>query len=214
MNDRSYTPFDTLLIHLDKGVRTVFGKPQPSGTPTPGAALPDSTPSEGHRRVSEGLMRVNHAGEVAAQALYHAQSIAAREGRVREKMAQAAGEENDHLLWCQDRLQELGGRTSFLDPLWYFGSFAIGLLAGLAGDRWSLGFVVETERQVVRHLDGHLNRMPPGDLKSRAILEQMKEDEAHHATVAIEAGAAELPEPVKVAMSAASKVMTTTAYWL
>ncbi len=214
MNDRSYSLVDTLLINLDQGIRTLWGSPAASGAPSPGETLAEAIPEEAERRVSEGLMRVNHAGEIAAQALYHAQSLSAREGRVRDKMAQAADEENDHLLWCQTRLQELGGRTSLLDPMWYLGSFSIGLLAGLAGDRWSLGFVAETERQVVRHLDDHLGRLPPGDLKGRAILQQMREDEAHHATVAVEAGAAELHEAVKVLMQAASKVMTTTAYWI
>lgn len=214
MNDRRYTAFDTLLINLDKGMRTVFGEPPHSGTPVPGDALRDSIPSDEQRRISEGLMRVNHAGEVAAQALYHAQSLVARENRVRQKMALASDEENDHLLWCRDRLRDLGGRTSLLDPLWYMGSFSIGLLAGLAGDRWSLGFVAETERQVVEHLNAHLRQIPSSDLKSRAILEQMKADEARHATVAIESGAARLPEPIRTLMSAASKVMTTTAYWI
>jgi len=182
--------------------------------PVPGTDLRDLDSSKEHRLRSEGLMRVNHAGEVAAQALYHGQSLAARDPAVRETMAKSASEENDHLYWCDERLRELGGRTSLLNPFWYFGSFMFGVTAGIAGDRWSLGFIAETERQVVRHLEEHLNELPPDDARSRAILQRMKRDEAHHATVAIETGAAGLPEVIKILMRAASKVMTTVAYRL
>jgi ubiquinone biosynthesis monooxygenase Coq7 len=159
-------------------------------------------------------MRVNHSGEVAAQALYHAQAITAKDPMVRDRMAEAAAEENDHLARCEARIDELGGHTSLLNPLWYLGSFACGALAGFAGDRLSLGFVAETERQVVVHLDGHAARLPVADVRSRRIIEQMKEDEARHATVAVESGAADLPPLVKRLMHLTAKVMTSTAYWL
>ena len=159
-------------------------------------------------------MRVNHAGEVSAQALYKAQAITARENKVQEAMERSAEEEIDHLVWCQERLHELGGHTSYLGPLWFFGSFTIGSLAGLIGDKWNLGFVVETENQVVVHLDAHLQKIAECDLRSRAILKQMREDEAHHASVALHSGAAVLPEPVKKLMRLCSKVMTKTAYWI
>ena len=159
-------------------------------------------------------MRVNHSGEVAAQALYHGQSITAHDDDVRAAMAESAAEETDHLAWCEDRLAELGGHTSLLNPLWYAGSFAIGALAGIAGDSWSLGFVAETERQVCNHIDDHLERLPDNDQRSRAILEQMRTDEAEHGEKAQRAGGRELPEPVQQLMGTVSKVMTRTAYWI
>jgi ubiquinone biosynthesis monooxygenase Coq7 len=157
-------------------------------------------------------MRVNHAGEVCAQALYQGQALTARQDDTRRQMAQAAEEENDHLLWCRHRIHELGGHTSLLNPLWYSGSLAIGAVTGLLGDKWSLGFLAETEQQVVRHLEGHLQRLPENDEKSRAILEQMKTDEGEHRMTALNAGGVELPDPVKRLMTLASRVMTTTAY--
>ncbi len=211
---RHYTPIDTLILNVDRGVRTVFGRPPGSGRPRPGRSAPDPDPGEADRRVSAGLMRVNHAGEVAAQALYHGQAITARDSAVRERMGRAAVEENDHLAWCETRLEELGARTSYLGPLWYLGSVTIGILAGFAGDRFSLGFVAETERQVVAHLEGHLAQLPHGDAKSRSILMQMKEDESHHATVAMETGAVDLPAAIRSLMRMTAKVMTTTAYWV
>jgi ubiquinone biosynthesis monooxygenase Coq7 len=159
-------------------------------------------------------MRVNHAGEVAAQALYQGQAFTARNPRVRETMQQAADEEGDHLAWCDQRLRELDSRPSLLNPLWYAGSFAIGALAGAIGDRVSLGFVVETERQVEGHLDEHLRRLPAADARSRRVLEQMKRDEIRHGDTAQAAGAAELPAPIKLLMTFTSRVMTRTAYWL
>ena len=153
-------------------------------------------------------------GEVAAQGLYEGQALTARLPEVRDKMERAAQEENDHLDWCETRIEELGGHKSYLNPLWYTGSLAIGALAGLAGDKWSLGFVNETEKQVVRHLDEHLAQISAEDLKTRAILEQMREDEAHHATTALHAGGVELPQPVQALMKLTSKFMTRTAYWL
>lgn len=211
---RDYSLLDRALINLDRGLRTVFGTPQATGRANPANDFAEVPLSDADRRLSIGLMRVNHAGEVSAQALYQGQALTARLPDVRDKMERAALEENDHLLWCEQRLDDLGGRTSLLNPLWYGGSLAIGALAGWAGDKWSLGFIVETEHQVVRHLEEHLARLPLDDARSRAILIQMKVDESHHATTALDAGAAPLPAPVKVMMTLTSKVMTKTAYWL
>ena len=214
MDARDYTPFDQFLMHMDKAVRTLFGALPVTERPNPADAHPDAELTTDEQSRVAGLMRVNHAGEVSAQALYQGQALTAKLAEVRGKMEQAALEENDHLAWCEQRLTELGSRTSVLNPFWYAGSFAIGALAGLAGDKWSLGFVLETERQVVKHLEEHLSRLPPEDHKSRAILEQMQEDESHHATTALNAGGAELPETVKQLMSLTSKLMTKTAYYL
>ncbi|WP_455205356.1 2-polyprenyl-3-methyl-6-methoxy-1,4-benzoquinone monooxygenase [Kaarinaea lacus] len=214
MSNRSYTPFDRLLMNIDTGLRTVLG-----GVHTTGRANPADDQTEGELNKSERdlaarFMRINHAGEVAAQGLYQGQALTARLNKVRQQMEQAAVEENDHLDWCKKRAQELGTHTSRLDPLWYLGSVTIGAVAGAAGDKWSLGFVAETERQVVKHLDSHLQQLSPEDHKTRAILEQMKIDEGHHATTAIKSGGAELPQLIKQAMQLASKVMTKTAFWI
>ncbi len=211
---RHYSPLDRFVMHLDVGVRTLLGKPLITERPDPADARAESELSEQERELAGRLMRINHAGEVSAQGLYEGQALTAKLPEVREKMERAALEENDHLAWCERRAQELGTHVSYLNPLWYTGSLAIGALAGIAGDHWSLGFVVETEHQVVRHLDEHLDRLPEQDAKSRAILEQMKEDEARHATLALHAGGAPLPEPVKRVMGLTSKVMTRTAYWV
>lgn len=211
---RDYDFLDRLLINLDHGVRTIFGSPPPTGRPNPAAGIPEADLSDEEQAQAARLMRVNHAGEVSAQALYQGQALTARLPDVRDKMERAALEENDHLLWCEQRIDELGGRASLLNPLWYTGSLAIGALAGWAGDKWSLGFIVETERQVVRHLEEHLDRLSPADARSRAILLQMKEDESHHATTALAAGGEPLPAPVRTMMSLTSKVMTKTAYWV
>ncbi len=211
---RNYSPIDQLLLNLDTGLRTVFGQPVLTERPNPAEHLPDAELSEAERVLAGRLMRINHAGEVSAQGLYQGQALTARLPEVRGKMERAALEENDHLEWCEGRARELGTHVSYLNPLWYAGSLAIGALAGAAGDKWSLGFVVETEHQVVRHLDEHLEQLPAHDLRSRAILEQMKEDEAHHATLALHAGGAPLPAPVKTLMGLVSKVMTRTAYWI
>ncbi len=213
MTDRAYSPIDALFGGLDQALRTVFGPPPEAQRPNPAAAHPETELDAAARELAGRLMRINHAGEICAQALYQGQAATAHLTNVREKMEQAAQEENDHLAWTAERIRELGTHTSYFNPLWYAGSFAIGATAGLIGDKWSLGFVAETEHQVIRHLEGHLARLSPLDAKSRAILEQMKEDEAHHATVAIEHGAAEFPEPVKRLMQLTSKAMTTTAYW-
>jgi ubiquinone biosynthesis monooxygenase Coq7 len=214
MEPRRYSHVDRLLMHLDQGLRTVFGAPQITGRPNPADALPEADLSAADKELAGRLMRVNHAGEVAAQGLYQGQALTARLPDVREKMERAAQEENDHLAWCEQRCKKMGTHTSLLDPLWYVGAVAIGAAAGALGDKWSLGFLAETEHQVVAHLDGHLARLPRHDVKSRAILEQMKTDEGEHATTALQAGGADLPYPVKQAMRAASRVMTTTAFRL
>ncbi|MFN2309285.1 MAG: 2-polyprenyl-3-methyl-6-methoxy-1,4-benzoquinone monooxygenase [Gammaproteobacteria bacterium] len=211
---RHYSPLDHVLINFDQALRTVFGRPLVTGRRNPAEAVADADLSSAERTRSARLMRVNHTGEVCAQALYQGQALTARLDGVREGMTQAAQEENDHLAWCEQRARELGGHTSYLNPLFYTGSFGLGALAGAIGDRWSLGFVAETERQVVEHLDGHLQRMPGGDRKSRAILEQMRLDEQRHGTTALEAGGTALPGPIKQLMRAMSKVMTGTTYWV
>jgi len=211
---RHYSPFDRLLIHADAALRTVAGKPLATHRPYPADDIEDCTMDAAESRRVAGLMRVNHSGEVSAQALYQGQSLTARNDEVREKLEQAALEENDHLVWTEHRLKELGDRTSLLNPLWYAGSFAIGAFAGALGDKWNLGFLAETEHQVVRHLDEHLQKIPASDERSRAILEQMKIDEAGHATTAIDHGGESLPTPVKKLMQAMSKVMTHSTYWI
>lgn len=212
--DRHYSPIDHLLINFDQALRTVFGRPLVTGRANPADAAPETELSDRERTASARMMRINHTGEVCAQALYQGQALTARLDAVRDGMAQAAQEENDHLAWCEQRVEELGSHTSYLNPLFYAGSFSLGALAGAIGDKWSLGFVAETERQVVEHLDGHLRRMASADRKSRAILEQMKIDEQHHGTTALEAGGAALPGPVKGLMRAMSKVMTGMTYWI
>ncbi len=209
---RNYSPFDRLIMSFDQALRTLAGKPLVTGRPNPADDREEADLSETDKAESVRLMRVNHAGEVAAQALYQGQALTARLDNVRDRMERAAEEENDHLDWCKHRVDELGGHVSYLNPLWYAGSFAIGVTAGLIGDKWSLGFVAETEKQVVRHLDGHLQSIAAHDQKSRAILEQMKIDEAHHGAEAKRAGGTELPSTVTQLMQAMSKVMTHTAY--
>jgi len=210
--DRDIDRRDRVIIALDRALR---GLARPDAGPAPeypAGDIEDDALSDGERRHSAGLMRVNHAGEVAAQALYRGQSLVARDPQTRAAMEQAAREESEHLVWCRTRLEELDAAPSLLDPLWYAGSLAIGAAAGLAGDRWSLGFVVETERQVIEHLDDHLTRLPDGDRRSRAVLERMQADEQSHANRAHAAGGVSLPFVVRRAMRAASKVMTRTAY--
>lgn len=212
---RDFDVLDRVILGLDEVLRTVCGtttavaeRPYPAeGVDTPALGEPD-------RHLAAGLMRVDHAGEIAAQALYRGQEWVGRSESVRSAMRRAAAEESDHLAWCERRLMELGGRPSLLNPIWYLGSFCIGAVAGLFGDRWSLGFVAETERQVVEHLDTHLRRLPPEDARSRAVLAQMKDDEGRHATVAIESGGRRLPPPLQALMALCSRVMTTTAFWL
>ncbi len=214
---RQETPIDSLLVNVDRALRSVFATPaaaRPIPRPFPTVAAGDEALTAADKRAAASLMRVNHAGEVAAQALYHGQAAFARRPEVRDMLLQAAREEADHLAWCDQRLRELDSRPSLLGPLWYAGSFAIGAAAAVAGDAVSLGFVSETERQVEGHIDSHLDKLPPADERSRAVLEQMRSDEMAHGAAAREAGGVELPKPVQTAMRATARVMTTTSYWL
>ena len=213
LKSRTFTPLDQAVLAWDQVMKSLFGGLAAAQRPNPAAKLePDPRLSETERAHIAGLMRVNHTGEVCAQALYQSQALTARSEHLRDAMGRAAREEIDHLHWCEQRLRELGGRQSRLNPLWYAGSFAIGTVAGLVGDRWNLGFVAETERQVVRHLQSHLRELPARDARSRAIVVQMKSDEAQHATQATESGAADLPTPMKGLMNITAKCMTILAY--
>ena len=215
MHDRQYSLLDQVILRIDEGLGTFNGAA--SGAPrrpSPAGTVEDLPLNDAERRLSEGLMRVNHAGEVSAQALYQGQAITARNPGIASTLKQSAEEEVDHLAWCETRIRELGGHTSYLNPLWYLGSFTMGVVAGLAGDRWNLGFVAETEKQVVEHLQDHLQRLPANDLKSQAILNQMAIDEAHHGNIALDIGGSELPAAIKTAMRFCSSVMTGTAYWV
>ncbi|MBT8135426.1 MAG: 2-polyprenyl-3-methyl-6-methoxy-1,4-benzoquinone monooxygenase [Gammaproteobacteria bacterium] len=212
-NREQHAISDRLVAAADQALRVVAGTPRAQRS-SPAAASDNDALQPAERRHAARLMRVNHAGEVAAQALYQGQALTAKLEQVRDTMEHAAAEETDHLAWCEQRIDELGGQRSLLNPLWYAGSFTIGALAGIAGDRWSLGFVAETERQVVNHLDDHLERLPAADNRSRAVLEQMRTDEAAHGSQATAAGGRELPPPIARLMSAVSRVMTRTAYWI
>jgi ubiquinone biosynthesis monooxygenase Coq7 len=204
---------DRLIVSFDRGLRTLFG-PAVSKREVPGGDLPEREMSAAERQHAAALMRINHTGEVCAQALYQGQALTARSSGARQALERAANEETEHLAWTSRRIDELGGRKSLLNPLFYAGSFAMGAASGLLGDRWNLGFLAETERQVVEHLDGHLKALPADDAKSRTIVEEMRLDEARHATTAHQHGAAELPLPVRGLMRLASKVMTKTTYWI
>jgi ubiquinone biosynthesis monooxygenase Coq7 len=218
MHQRRFDLTDRLLTELSTAMRVVAATPQAA------RAAPETEPaaqqetqqtaqlSDQARKLGAKLMRVNHSGEIAAQALYRGQALVARDPALRAELLEAAAEEHDHLAWCQQRTTELGGRVSLLSPVWYAGSFALGMVAGLAGDKVSLGFLAETERQVTAHLDGHLDRLPAEDSPSRAIVEQMRDDEIKHGENATKLGGANLPTPVKKAMQAASKVMTTLSF--
>jgi ubiquinone biosynthesis monooxygenase Coq7 len=212
--ERNYSTLDRFIASIDDALRISTGEaPAPQrGNPAGDLAAVDL--DEEQRRHVAGLMRINHSGEICAQALYAGQAATARNDATREAMQSAADEEIDHLSWCEDRLQELDSRPSLLNPLWYAGSFAIGAVAGIAGDDWSLGFVKETENQVEAHLQDHLERLPEGDARSQAILDQMKVDEARHAEMAEEAGARALPEPIRRAMALTAGLMKTLAYRL
>ncbi len=202
---------DELIIGFDRALRTLAGTAS-SQRPNPAANLPEETLTPEERGHAGGLMRVNHTGEVCAQALYQAQALTARNSEIRQRLLLAAREEEDHLAWAQERLAELGDRTSYANPLWYAGSFAMGLIAGIGGDRANLGFVVETERQVEEHLTDHMNRLPQADARSHAIVAAMRDDEARHGATARDAGASELPLPIRALMRATAKLMTLTAY--
>lgn len=208
---RTLSPLDRLLADAQNALETVLGEPR-AARPNPGADEADVVLDEDERRHAAGLMRINHVGEVCAQALYVGQAAAARDPRTRAQLLAAAQEETDHLAWCADRLRELDSRPSLFNPLWYAGSYTIGALAGLRGDGWNLGFVVETERQVEAHLAEHLHTLPPADARSRAILTVMKDDEVRHADHAQASGAKILPQPVPTLMALASKVMKAVAY--
>jgi ubiquinone biosynthesis monooxygenase Coq7 len=209
---QSRHPLDTLIVAADRALRAVFAPAQASRPMPPSSSSTEISDAE--RRESAALMRVNHAGEVAAQALYHGQALVCRSDATRQMLLHAAREETDHLAWCEARLKELGSGPSLLNPLWYGGSFVIGALAAAASDKTSLGFVVETEKQVEGHLDEHLARLPSGDARSRAILNQMRMDEIGHGATAKTAGGTELPAPVRALMRHAARVMTTAAYWI
>ncbi|HCA26810.1 MAG TPA: demethoxyubiquinone hydroxylase family protein [Betaproteobacteria bacterium] len=202
---------DKLINQFDKGLRTVFA-PAAALRPTPGDALPEAELSEAEKRRAARLMRVNHSGEICAQALYQGQSLTARDPGVQAALEQAAQEEEEHLHWTERRIAALGGRKSALNAFWYAGALTIGAFTGALGDQWNLGFLAETERQVVRHLDGHLGRLPAQDEKSRQVVTQMKDDEAKHAATAVQYGGVDLPLPVRLAMKLSAKVMTSAAF--
>ncbi|MCS0582493.1 2-polyprenyl-3-methyl-6-methoxy-1,4-benzoquinone monooxygenase [Massilia pinisoli] len=210
---RTISPLDHLIVGFDKALRVVGGVAK-AGRPNPGVSAPDCELNAQEQRHSAGLMRVNHVGEVCAQALYDAQGRRASTQAMRAQFAQSGREEEDHLAWTAERLAELGSQPSLLNPLWYAGAYALGTVASRLGDAVSLGFVVETERQVEAHLNSHLDQLPPHDAKSRAIVTQMRDDEIQHGAKAQDMGAAEMPLPVKAAMRAMAKVMTTTAYYI
>ena len=202
---------DQLIGGFDRALRAVAGVTR-SSRPSPGEGVPESELNAEERAQAAALMRVNHVGEVCAQALYQGQSLTARNEAAKSALLKAADEEEDHLAWSADRIHELRGRLSLLNPVWYAGSFAIGAAAGALGDKWNLAFLAETERQVEEHLSGHLGRLPGQDARTRAVVEAMRADEARHRATAVELGAADLPAPVKLAMRFASRVMTTVAY--
>ena len=206
------TLVDRFILEFDTALRSVVGGAN-AGRPIPGSEVGGSTTlNADERKHAAGLMRVNHVGEVCAQALYQSQKLVARNSQIQEMLDHSGQEEMDHLAWCETRLKELGSHTSYLNPFWYAGSFAIGLAAGLAGDQWSLGFVAETEKQVENHLESHLQKLPEDDHRSRAIVDQMRLDEIAHGQAALHAGGVNLPEPIQKMMQTMSKLMTTTAY--
>jgi ubiquinone biosynthesis monooxygenase Coq7 len=213
MADRTFTIFDRLIGEIGKAIK-VLAAPAYANRASPAAAGDELLLAEAERVASGRLMRVNHSGEVAAQALYQGQAFTARDATVAGAMRQAAAEEMDHLAWCEQRLRELNGRTSLLNPLWYVGSFAIGAVAGVFGDRASLGFIAETEKQVEAHLRKHMERLPMADHRSRAIVDQMTHDEVAHGAQAASLGADELPFLLRSAMRLTSRVMTRSSYWL
>jgi 3-demethoxyubiquinol 3-hydroxylase len=210
---KSLNPVDAFITEIDKGLRAVFATAQ-TVRPYPDRECAEASLSESEKRHAAALMRINHSGEVCAQALYNGQALTARNPVTEAALRQASEEETEHLAWCEKRIKDLGSHKSLLNPVWYAGSFTLGALAGALGDRWNLGFLAETETQVGKHIENHLARLPAGDDKSRAVLEQMKTDEAKHAATALEHGGASLPTPIKLAMKFASKIMTHTTYRL
>lgn len=212
-SERYYSLFDRLCLGLDQTLRALTNQPQTSNKPYPGARCAEAPLTSTQRKHAAALMRINHAGEICAQALYHGQGMISKSPVIQAKMREAALEEGDHLAWCKQRLDELESHTSYLAPLWYAGSFCIGMMAGLVGDGWSLGFVAETERQVIQHLQGHLKLLPQADARSYEILQQMEADEAKHRNEALAAGATELPTLAKTTMAWTAKIMVKTAYY-
>ena len=204
---------DRMIVEFDKGLRTLFSRAH-SARDYPDANVPEASMNEAEKKNAAALMRVNHSGEICAQALYQGQALTARDPAVQQKLQQAAQEETEHLAWTARRVHELGGHLSVLNPFWYTGSLAIGAVAGLLGDRWNLGFLAETERQVGDHLQSHLDRLPAQDERSRAIVKQMYSDETGHADMARSLGGAELPQSVQLAMKLNGKVMTGASYWI
>ncbi len=210
---RKYSAFDKFITHADRALRTLLAAPEVTERPYPAERIEEAELTEKERDHHGRLMRINHTGEICAQALYQGQGLTAKLPEVRDQMKRAADEENDHLDWCKNRIKELDGRTSFLNPFWFVASYGMGSLAGFIGDKWSLGFVAETERQVGRHLKSHLNQIPIYDQRTRVIIEQMALDEARHKEMAIKGGAAKLPFPIKMAMKVNAKIMTKTVYY-
>lgn len=215
-NFRVYNKTDEIVDFLDTTVRTLFGQPHTTDRPNPADKIEPikNNLTTAEQTKSAGFMRVNHCGEVCAQALYQGQALTARDPIIKAKLKQAALEENDHLDWCESRVKQLNSHTSYLNPLWYMGSLSIGVIAGIAGDKWNLGFLAETEKQVSAHLQSHLEKLPYQDYQSRAIVSQMKIDEEQHATTAIESGAYNLPPVIKNSMKITGKIMTTIAYYI
>jgi ubiquinone biosynthesis monooxygenase Coq7 len=211
---RHYTLFDRLCLGIDQAVRALTDNVKTTGSAYPAQDIEENQLTDSQRRHSAGLMRINHAGEICAQALYHGQGMVSKSQKVQEKMELAAIEEGDHLAWTRRRLDELGSHTSYLNPIWYAGSFCIGMAAGMIGDKWSLGFVAETERQVIKHLAGHLQTLPAQDQRSYTILQRMEGDEAKHRDEAVMLGAKDLPEVIRKGMALTSKLMVKSAYWL
>jgi 3-demethoxyubiquinol 3-hydroxylase len=212
-DSRQYSLLDRLLGQFDQALRTVAGEPR-AQRPNPAGATPSKELTTAERTQAAGLMRVNHAGEVAAQALYYGQALTTSSASTRAALLKSAQEEGDHLAWCSERIAELGSHTSYASPVWYVGSFAIGAAAGLSGDRLSLGFVAETERQVEQHLSSHLDRLPVNDERSRVIVTQMQSDEREHGRIALQGGGVQLPTLVRRLMRATARIMTSTAYWV
>ena len=211
---RQYSFFDRLCMVADSALKTTKGIYDAAPRPNPAADIAEQEMTADEKAHAANLMRINHTGEVCAQALYQGQALTAKLPEIRQEMEHAAQEEVDHLAWCSQRLNELNSHESYLNPFWYASSFTIGAVAGLVGDKWSLGFVAETENQVCKHLEDHLEKLPEQDHKSKAILSQMHTEELKHATTAIENGAAELPKPIKASMKVMSKVMTGTVYYI
>jgi len=214
MSNITISFLDQFCLSIDTALRTLSGHAKTSERPNPAEKIKEAELTDTEKKHIAGLMRVNHCGEVCAQALYQGQALTAKLPNVRQSMEQAAIEENDHLQWCRNRVQEMNQKTSILDPIYYAGSFALGAIAGISGDKWSLGFVAETEKQVVKHLQSHSQQLPENDDKTRQILETMEQDERQHATNALDAGGADLPQPIKSMMRFTSKIMTHTTYYI